>query len=178
MLDLEYFSSFNIWPSNIPFLVNVFWMWSALLNFRQRKPFYFCLNLNFHLQKCYNSVMYLEFFAVYFNWEELFPIIFYSWIELFFFSSDLLMEPHNSMLLYHLLKHWHQFDLIFYYLPLFKILVRKTVEKSTDVNVAPPSIVLYWVIITFYWYNLIFYITNFLPESLNFNLGIFDDYVF
>ena len=50
--------------------------------FDKEKQFYYFLKLNFHLQKCYKSVMYMEFFAVYFYLEELSSQIFYSWIEL------------------------------------------------------------------------------------------------
>ena len=68
-LEWQIFSTFPLWISGleigtISFLVNVFWMWSAILSFQQRKAFYFFLKLKFHLQKRYNLVMYLEFFTV------------------------------------------------------------------------------------------------------------------
>ena len=101
MADLEYFSSLNIWPGDRYHINSCKCFLDVICTFKFSYK-------NVIIRWC--TLNFLQFTSTEKNFHH---VIFYSWMKLFFFLSDLMMNPYNGTLPYHLLKHWHQFDLIF-----------------------------------------------------------------
>ena len=105
----------------------------------KRSNFPILLKLNLHLQKSYNSVMYLEFFAFYFIKKRF--LCKFSIRKSNYYSSRVIYWWTHTKACFCIICWNTSSNLIWYCdIFLFKILVRNTVDNSSDFNVVPPSI--------------------------------------
>ena len=144
MVDLEYFSSFNIWPGERYHTISCKCFLDVIctFTFSTKKSILLFLKVKFWFTKLFQFRDVLGIFCSLLLLRRTFSHNFLfvdRTIFLFEWPTDEPIQWHASM---SFVKTLTPISSNILYLSFFNILVRKTVQKSTDFNIVPPSILL------------------------------------